>query len=60
MKPHKKPNHQRSSGRDWLGHRKKVGLCRALAHLRGQDGTGLDAEKEVTWWGGVGTGQDIK
>jgi len=39
--------------RDRLDHGKK-------ASLREQDGTGLDAEKKVTWGGGFGTGQDTK
>ena len=44
---------QRSSGRPWPGHRKKAGLCGTLARSRGQDGTGLDTEKKVTWQGGL-------
>jgi len=33
---------QRSSKRDWPGHRKKMSLHRTLVCSRGQDGTGLD------------------
>jgi len=50
---------QRSSERDWLGHRKKMTLHRTLAHSRGQDGTGLDIDTEKRKpGGGFGIGQD--
>ena len=34
--------------------------ARDSSALEGVGGTGLDAEKKVTWGGGFGTGQDTK